>query len=102
MARPCRASAGGGRAIDRSQREESSLGACRKLRSARASRRCPNCGPEKGVGHERSGRKLVISRIRSSVKSRAPLGWKRMGQPRGLLTPEERARITELEDLLID
>jgi hypothetical protein len=24
-----------------------------------------------------------------------------MGQPRGLLTPEERARITELQDLLI-
>ena len=25
-----------------------------------------------------------------------------MVQPRGLLTPEERARITELQDLLID
>jgi hypothetical protein len=25
-----------------------------------------------------------------------------MGQPRALLTPEERARITELQDLLID
>jgi hypothetical protein len=25
-----------------------------------------------------------------------------MGQHRGLLTPEERARITELQDLLID
>ena len=25
-----------------------------------------------------------------------------MGEHRGLLTPEERARITELEDLLID
>ena len=25
-----------------------------------------------------------------------------MGQNRGLLTPEERARITELQDLLID
>ena len=25
-----------------------------------------------------------------------------MGQPRGLLTPEERARITGLQDLLID
>ena len=25
-----------------------------------------------------------------------------MGQPRGLLTPEERARITELQDLLIE
>jgi hypothetical protein len=25
-----------------------------------------------------------------------------MGQPRGFLTPEERARITELQDLLVD
>jgi hypothetical protein len=25
-----------------------------------------------------------------------------MGQPRGFLTPQERARITELQDLLID
>jgi hypothetical protein len=25
-----------------------------------------------------------------------------MGQPRGFLTPEERARITELQDLVID
>ena len=25
-----------------------------------------------------------------------------MGQPRGFLTPEERARITDLQDLLID
>jgi hypothetical protein len=25
-----------------------------------------------------------------------------MGQPRGFLTPEERTRITELQDLLID
>jgi hypothetical protein len=25
-----------------------------------------------------------------------------MGQPRGFLSPEERARITELQDLLID
>jgi hypothetical protein len=32
-----------------------------------------------------------------------PLGRrKRMGENRGLLTPEERARITELQDLLID
>ena len=44
----------------------------------------------------------MISHVRFSVKRRAPLGWKRMGQPRGLLTPEERARITELQDLLID
>ena len=44
----------------------------------------------------------MISRVRSSVKWRAPLVWKRVGQPRGFLTPEERARITELQDLLID
>ena len=44
----------------------------------------------------------MISPVRSSVKRRAPLAWKRMGQPRGFLTPEERARITELQDLLID
>ena len=44
----------------------------------------------------------MISRVRSSVKRNALLGWKRTGQPRGFLTPEERARITELQDLLID
>ena len=44
----------------------------------------------------------MISRVRSSVKRRAPLGWNRVGQPRGFLTPEERARIAELQDLLID
>jgi uncharacterized protein YdiU (UPF0061 family) len=44
----------------------------------------------------------MISRVRSSVKRRAPVEWKRMGQPRGLLTPEERARIMELQDFLID
>ena len=44
----------------------------------------------------------MISPVRFSAKRRAPLGWKRMGQPKGLLTPEERARITELQDLLID
>ena len=44
----------------------------------------------------------MISRVRSSVKWRAPLVWKRMGHSGGFLTPEERARITELQDLLID
>jgi hypothetical protein len=44
----------------------------------------------------------VISRVRSSAKWRAPLVWKRIGQSGGFLTPEERARITELQDLLID
>ena len=47
-------------------------------------------------------RKLVISPVRSSVKRRARLRKAKMVQPRGLLTPEERARITELQDLLID
>ena len=44
----------------------------------------------------------MIAPVRSSVKQQARLGWKRMGQPRGSLNPEERARITELQDLLID
>lgn len=45
----------------------------------------------------------MITPGRFSVKRQAYLGrWKRMGQHRGLLTPEERARITELQDLLID
>jgi hypothetical protein len=47
-------------------------------------------------------RKLVISPVRSSVKRRAPLGRINVGQPRGFLSPGERARITELQDLLID
>ena len=44
----------------------------------------------------------MISRVRSSVKQQARLGKVKMGQPRGFLTPEERARITELQDLLIN
>ena len=45
----------------------------------------------------------MISPVRSSVKQQTRL-WrsKGMGQHRGILTPEERARITELQDLLID
>ena len=73
-----------------------------KLRSARASRRCPDCGPAKGIGHEGPGKKVVIAPVRSSVKQQAQLRRVKMVQPRGLLTPEERARITELQDLLID
>ena len=47
--------------------------------------------------------KLVISPVRSSVKQQARLDrWKRTGQRIGFLTPEERARITELQGLLID
>src|ERR1700746_3568362 len=65
VARPRRASAGGGWAVDRSQREESGLGACRKLRSPRPSRGYPGCAPETGVGDERPGTKLLISPVRS-------------------------------------
>ena len=44
----------------------------------------------------------MISPVRSSVKQQARLGRsKRLGQHRGMLTPEEQARITELQDLLI-
>jgi hypothetical protein len=47
--------------------------------------------------------KLVISPARSSVKQQMRLGRsKKMGQHRGMLTPEERAKIMELQDLLID
>ena len=45
----------------------------------------------------------MISPVRSSVKRQPRLGRsKRIGQHRGILTREERARITELQDLLID
>ena len=45
----------------------------------------------------------MISPLRSSVKQQARLGRsKRIGQHRGMLTPDERARITELQDLLIE
>jgi len=41
--------------------------------------------------------------MRSSVKQQARLDrWKRTGQHIGFLTPEEQARIMELQDLLID
>ena len=55
------------------------------------------------LARERLGTKLVISPVRSSVKQQARRGRrsKRMGQPRGILTPEEQARIIELQDLLI-
>ena len=56
------------------------------------------------LARERLGMKLVISPVRSSVKQQARLGRrsKRMGQPAGILTPEEQARIIELQDLLIE
>ena len=41
--------------------------------------------------------------VRWSLQQKMPLGRRnRMSQHRGPLTPEERARITELQDLLID
>ena len=45
----------------------------------------------------------MISPVRFSAKQQPRLGRsKRMAQYRGFLTPEERARIMELQDLLID
>ena len=63
----------------------------------------PDCGRKKGIAHPRLGRKLVTFPVRSSVQQQSVLGRsKRMGQPRGFLTPEERVRIMELQELLID
>jgi len=47
--------------------------------------------------------KLVISPVRSSVKQQTRL-WrsKGMGQHRGIPTSAEQARITALQDLLIE
>jgi hypothetical protein len=45
----------------------------------------------------------MISPMRSSAKQQPRLGRsKRMGQHRGIPTPEEQARITQLQDLLIE
>jgi len=45
----------------------------------------------------------MIPPVRFSAKQQARLwGSKRMGLHRGFLTPEERARIMELQDLLIE
>jgi len=45
----------------------------------------------------------MISPVRFSVKQQARFGRvRKMGQHRGSLSPEERARIMELQDLLID
>ena len=45
----------------------------------------------------------VISSLGFSVQQQTRLGRsKRMGQHRGMLTPEERARITELQNVLIE
>jgi len=45
----------------------------------------------------------MIFPVRRSFQQKVPFGMRnRMGQHRGLLTPEERVRITELQDLLIE
>ena len=45
----------------------------------------------------------MISRGRFSAKKQVRLvGWKRTGHHRGFPTPEERARVTELQDMLIE
>jgi hypothetical protein len=45
----------------------------------------------------------MISPVRRSFQQKVLLGRRnRMAEHRGLLTPEERARITGLQDLLID
>ena len=45
----------------------------------------------------------MISRARFSAKHQVHLaGWKRLGHHRGFLTPEEQARVTELQDMLIE
>jgi hypothetical protein len=45
----------------------------------------------------------MIYPARYSPQQKVRLGRRnRMGQQKGLLTPEERARITELQDLVID
>ena len=45
----------------------------------------------------------MISPVHFSVKQQARLDrWKRVDQHRGFLTPEERTRMMELHDLLID
>ena len=57
----------------------------------------------RGTGRKRSSKSLMISPMRSSAKHQVRVDRrKRMGHHNGFLTPEERARITELQDLLIE
>ena len=57
----------------------------------------------RGTGRKRSKKSLMISPMRSSATHQVRVdGRKRMGHHRGFLTQEERARITELQDLLIE
>ena len=45
----------------------------------------------------------MTSRVRPLAKQQIRLDrWKRIGHHRGFLTQEERARITELQDLLVE
>ena len=66
-ARSRRASAGGGRAVDRSQRAKRSP----SLQKALIGSPEPplGCAPEKRVGEGKLGTKLAISPVRSSVKT---------------------------------
>ena len=57
----------------------------------------------RGTSRKRSRKKLMIAPMHSLAKQQVRLdSWKRMGHHRGFLTQEERARITELQDLLIE
>ena len=57
----------------------------------------------RGIGRKRSRKSLMISPMRSSAKHQVRVDrWKRMGHHGGFLTPEERARITDLQDLVIE
>src|SRR5215469_8878142 len=57
----------------------------------------------RGTSRNRSRRNLMIAPMPSLAKQQVRLDrWKRMGHHRGFLTQEERARITELQDLLIE
>jgi hypothetical protein len=64
-------------------------------------RELPLREPRRGIKKARIG--PMISPLRRSFRQNVLLGRRnRMGQYRGLLTPEERARIAEIQDLLID
>ena len=57
----------------------------------------------RGTSRKRSRKTLMIAPMHSLAKQQVRLDrWKRMGHPRGFLTQQERARITELQDLLVE
>ena len=80
VARPRRASAGGGGAVDRSRRTESSLAACRPFRPALTGCRRTKRGPEEGVGNLAQTGQLVISPAHYSPQQKLRLG--RRNSPR--------------------